>query len=397
MPFWLKPFWLKALAELLLIDFSSISCVAEGYAPLRWALGATEGEHRKRGPPVADPDAETQEEKEEPELFGGDDDEMAADGAAILAAIGALRGDVQNSSTKVDNLNTKIDGMSVKIDANTNDIRELQREVTVLKQKQDQPSSRSAAPSDGGSIAGSIRSLGASTIGASRGSYSYAAPQQCPPDTDLDAVLSFQYSLPVKRRRVLVIGGFPPQSSSEDLMPTLSAIKDQDNSILKIFPTARLTNRAKALFKSNNDAWAFLKRFKNHGLSYNDGPHVMPLWQGLDKTTEEQTISKRASYLHGQVKEIMLRAGIIASDDKTTVSKFLDANWDTGAVWVKKVLANRTFGSNVILARMPKDTMEFVATPTGAVDAGITGLSKETLEKFIQEANVLEVGGGGGP
>ena len=95
--------------------------------------------------------------------------------------------------------------------------------------------------------------------------------------------------------------------------------------------------------------------------------------------------------MHGAVRSALVSSGIAEQN----IKDHLDADWEKGSVWVKRKETGRSVATNVIFARMPKNSVGFVIVAGAANTAGIPGVSEQRLGDLIHEANSVELGRSG--
>ena len=104
-----------------------------------------------------------------------------------------------------------------------------------------------------------------------------------------------QFRLPIKRRHLVVLGGFPRNTERTVILAKLNEYTDSVQ--LAICP-GDYNSKGKMLFSSNAAAWKLLKVMKGRKFSTVIGGEQVTLWHGFDKSTKEQTLARRTMLVH---------------------------------------------------------------------------------------------------
>ena len=102
---------------------------------------------------------------------------------------------------------------------------------------------------------------GSSTVGpplSARSAATYINPYSAAQVQDPDG-LQAEYRTSPKKRRIIRLGGFPANTSSELVTPVLGGIRQRFTGIVGAYPTSQITNKALLIFRDNASAWSLRK------------------------------------------------------------------------------------------------------------------------------------------
>ena len=68
-----------------------------------------------------------------------------------------------------------------------------------------------------------------------------------------------EYLKPPKKRRITRLGGFPPNTSAELIIPVLDEIRLRHIGIVGAYPSGQITNKALIFYKDNACAWTLIR------------------------------------------------------------------------------------------------------------------------------------------
>ena len=113
-------------------------------------------------------------------------------------------------------------------------------------------------------------------------------------EEDMTALLQKQYDMPIKKRRIICVGGFPHDPDAKLVRTKLDEIKGESVGALYSMVPGRYVSKGKILFSSNASAWALMKRMKNKKFSCDVNGQMVTLWHGFDNSPEEQLQTRRS-------------------------------------------------------------------------------------------------------
>ena len=153
-------------------------------------------------------------------------------------------------------------------------------------------------------------------------------------ENDLGRVLDEQFRLPIKRRRLVVLGGFPRNTERALILAKLNEYTADVQ--LAICP-GDYNSKGKWLFASNAAAWKLLKSMKGRKFTITIGGENFTLWHGFDKSIKEQTLARRTMLVHKGIREHFVQKGLgeAAADWRWWKDNLLDADSEIGTVFVK--------------------------------------------------------------
>ena len=85
-------------------------------------------------------------------------------------------------------------------------------------------------------------------------------------------------------------------------------------------------------FGTSEDMWAFIESNKGKKFEFVLGENVFPLWFSIDKTKDEQTVSKRTSKAIALLREHMKQSHSIPDEQ---LKRVIDGDWDQGLVFYR--------------------------------------------------------------
>ena len=67
------------------------------------------------------------------------------------------------------------------------------------------------------------------------------------------------------------MGGFPPNTSAELIVPVFDGIRTRFGGIVGAYPSGKITNKALLVFKDKASAWNLMEGMKGITLEFSDG------------------------------------------------------------------------------------------------------------------------------
>ena len=143
-----------------------------------------------------------------------------------------------------------------------------------------------------------------------------------------------QFRLPIKRRRLVVLGGFPRNTERATILARLNEYTDSVQ--LAICPGDYIS-KEKWLLSSNSAAWKLMKSMKGRKFSVQIAAEQITLWHGFDKSTAEQTLARRTMHALKGLKEFFVSRGLgeAVADWRWWKENLLDCDTDVGVIFVK--------------------------------------------------------------
>ena len=153
--------------------------------------------------------------------------------------------------------------------------------------------------------------------------------------TDIDD----QYSLPVVRRRVLAIGGYPEEMVKEELeaafkVTFISALgEDALGLVEEIRAPYKLGSLLKLVCHNTRRMWKVLTSMKGRKFIVQREGAEVRLWHGIDRSPEERLFGKRVARASTLIKEYLISTLKDSTDED--IGKMVHSDAEKGAVWTK--------------------------------------------------------------
>mmetsp|Transcript_112264 Transcript_112264/g.194612 ORF Transcript_112264/g.194612 Transcript_112264/m.194612 type:complete len:308 (+) Transcript_112264:181-1104(+) len=180
-----------------------------------------------------------------------------------------------------------------------------------------------------------------------------------------------QYSLPVAKRRVIALGGFPHEMAQEELVTIVQIIYKQagDGSEVwldEVVAPYKLGQLAKIRLKTSRMMWLLLSRMKGKKFTYMANGMTTNLWHGVDKSPTERRLSKTlvkaADVIRNYLKitgledvEELKKAVVVDYSKSIVFTKLADKN-------VRRVLCQATSDELQVVSNYnPDDILGFPA------------------------------------
>ena len=349
----------------------------------------------------------------EADLFGDEDvveSEMAlgAQGDALLAALNAsLGGKIDGVSTQVAAVAGRVEGLERTTAATNRTVESQGAQLSALDlrmSKMERGQQGGSRPGSSGFCGGPDPWLGSSfghgpALNASTsrpggssvgGGSSNGRPESVfsggagsvGDGTDLGDVMRVQYGLPVKRRRIVVLGGFPRNTERQHIVDKL---KEVTLGVELCLCLGDYNNKGKWLFRTNADAWAMMKAMAGRKYSITLGGESITLWHGFDKSENEQLLARRVSLCHRTLKEYFVSKRLCeaSADWKWLKENLMDSDSETGVVYVKTQTGPEAPKITYDISR--KDGDGKIKLRTAALDRVTTILTQSKGEQFAKD------------
>ena len=153
--------------------------------------------------------------------------------------------------------------------------------------------------------------------------------------TDIDD----QYSLPMVKRRVLAIGGYPEEMVKEELEASfrvvfVSALVEESLGLAEeIRAPYKLGSLLKLVCHSSRSMWKVLTSMKGRKFLVQQEGGEVRLWHGIDRSPEERMFGKRISRASTLIKEFLISA--LPDSSAEEIGKMVQSDAEKGAVWTK--------------------------------------------------------------
>ena len=153
-------------------------------------------------------------------------------------------------------------------------------------------------------------------------------------ENDLGRVMAEQFRLPIKRRRLVVLGGFLRNTERSIISAKLN---EHSHSMLLAICPGDYNSKRKWLLSSNSAARKLMITMKGRKFSVEIGGEQFTLWHGFDKSIAEQTLARGTMLIHKGLKEHFISKGLGESvaEWRWWKDNLLDCDSDVGVVFVK--------------------------------------------------------------
>ena len=174
----------------------------------------------------------------------------STDAQAIIAA---LNQQIGGFNRNIQTLNTRVDGQFAVVDRRLNGVDNRFRALD-----EGGGGGGCGAASSAGSVSTATGAGYATGAAGPWGEYRpntgptinpYAVPR--PRDDSIEA----EYLKPIKKRRLIHIGGPSDNTASEELIPWLDKLRTKHSGVHAAYPSGRLTSRCLLIMTSNDAAW----------------------------------------------------------------------------------------------------------------------------------------------
>ena len=275
-------------------------------------------------------DRRAKKEKQEKKSHAGDADRI------ITALNASLGGIIEEVKTQVGKFNQHVEDLRNETRNEFNSVKENIRTVEA-KQK-----------SDSERIDKLEQALLAKAADHQHGVQRNAAGQ---------TLLSEQHLLPLTRRQVVFVGGYPEALDKDVLIEHLKEQTMNHAGIEDVIAIGSPSNKGKLIFHHCDDMWNFLKGMKGKKLMKGEAK----LFHTIDKTTDELQISNRVYKIVKAVKESAMGPLGLSEEDWWKTIKHNDVN---GMAWVRMPIETDGEPKNVQIVKLKPGTTELQAGPT---------------------------------
>ena len=177
--------------------------------------------------------------------------------------------------------------------------------------------------------------------------------------------------VPVGKRKVVYVGGFPEGIESIEIEKKLKEMTEGARGVVELFATKKVGGNGKILFSDKDHMWYWLNARK--GTRYDiDGK---ALYVSIDKTPDELKVASKVSKAVKIIKKFLEDKG--ANEEE--IKKRVDADYGAGMVHYKPSLDARF----ITVLRRPRGGTMLEATETGRIEgldlaAALSDLNGET-------------------